>query len=311
VTSLRQFLLERDMNRSAFYKLVRAGLIDIAVVKGARNTVTVLSHKLIEGEHYVICRECLAQLAAITDMHLKACCGMSFKDYVARYPGVATESTWCKSSRARTPEQREKQSRTLKDRFKTPEGEITREAIRAAAHRMQESGYRERAAEHLRKLNQEPARREATKKRTTAMWQDPKFREERAAWVEANRGYVEESAANARQHLKSTSKVHTLFKEALLVAGVTALQSEYSLGPYHLDEACPEIKLAVEVDGCYWHGCPDCGFVAQRRNRNIDARKGSYLRNRGWRVIHVRECQLKKDLSACIAIVKEALNVES
>lgn len=58
-------------------------------------------------------------------------------------------------------------------------------------------------------------------------------------------------------------------------------------------------KLAVFVDGCFWHGCPEHGTVPKanrewwRRkleaNRERDARKDSALRDRGWMPIHIWE----------------------
>ena len=64
-------------------------------------------------------------------------------------------------------------------------------------------------------------------------------------------------------------------------------------------------KLAVFVDGCFWHGCPRC-FRAPKKNAyfwktkisgNIkrDKQVSRSLRNMGWSVIRVRECSLRKN----------------
>lgn len=58
-------------------------------------------------------------------------------------------------------------------------------------------------------------------------------------------------------------------------------------------------KVAVFVDGCFWHGCPEHG-VAPKTNqaywgpkleRNIerDRRTGEHLEAAGWRVIRIWE----------------------
>lgn len=63
------------------------------------------------------------------------------------------------------------------------------------------------------------------------------------------------------------------------------------------------VRVAVFVDGCFWHGCSRCKrppksnvvfwenkvLVNQRRDRRV----ASALRRSGWKVIRVRECELK------------------
>jgi DNA mismatch endonuclease (patch repair protein) len=61
--------------------------------------------------------------------------------------------------------------------------------------------------------------------------------------------------------------------------------------------------LAVFVDGCFWHGCPQCGHVPKtrspfweakfQRNRMRDARNARKLRQLGVCVIRVWEHSLK------------------
>ncbi|RMB62398.1 very short patch repair endonuclease [Tessaracoccus antarcticus] len=66
-----------------------------------------------------------------------------------------------------------------------------------------------------------------------------------------------------------------------------------------IDIAFPKWKLAVFVDGCFWHGCPEHG-VAPKNNaewwraklaKNVkrDADTTEELRSQGWRVIRFWE----------------------
>ncbi|TGN66780.1 very short patch repair endonuclease [Nocardioides eburneiflavus] len=58
-------------------------------------------------------------------------------------------------------------------------------------------------------------------------------------------------------------------------------------------------KVAVFIDGCYWHGCPEHFTVAKanadfwaekvRRNRERDVETCDVLREAGWRVLRVWE----------------------
>ena len=63
----------------------------------------------------------------------------------------------------------------------------------------------------------------------------------------------------------------------------------------------PRARVAVFVDGCFWHGCPEHHTVARanaeyweekvRRNRERDADTDVKLRSEGWMVVRLWEHQ--------------------
>ena len=65
----------------------------------------------------------------------------------------------------------------------------------------------------------------------------------------------------------------------------------------------PKSRLAVFVDGCFWHGCPKHGTKPKsnraywRRklsgNKKRDLFVNRELRKLGWRVIRIWECDLR------------------
>lgn len=64
--------------------------------------------------------------------------------------------------------------------------------------------------------------------------------------------------------------------------------------PYHIwDFAIPSLKILIEVDGCYWHGCERCGHAASLSNRRSDAAKNAWAKKLGWRLVRIRECELE------------------
>jgi DNA mismatch endonuclease (patch repair protein) len=79
-----------------------------------------------------------------------------------------------------------------------------------------------------------------------------------------------------------------------------------------------KLKVAVFVDGCFWHG-HDCGKNILpktnadawrdkiRHNKARDRHVSTTLRRRGWRVIRFWECQLKRKPDACIARLQRAI----
>lgn len=69
------------------------------------------------------------------------------------------------------------------------------------------------------------------------------------------------------------------------------------------DFAWPGKKIAVFVDGCFWHGCR-CKTLPRTNtefwrdkietNKRRDRRVSRTLRREGWTVIRIKECALRK-----------------
>jgi len=69
------------------------------------------------------------------------------------------------------------------------------------------------------------------------------------------------------------------------------------------DFCWPKYRIALFVDGCFWHGCPRCYKTPKSNvsfwqkkiesNRGRDRRVGGKLRRMGWTVIRVWECRIK------------------
>lgn len=72
------------------------------------------------------------------------------------------------------------------------------------------------------------------------------------------------------------------------------------------DIVLPKYKTVIFVHGCYWHRHPGCKgattpktnteFWAAKFDRNVsnDQKNRAALKHRGWNVIVIWECQLKK-----------------
>lgn len=86
------------------------------------------------------------------------------------------------------------------------------------------------------------------------------------------------------------------------------------------DIAFPGKKIAIFVNGCYWHRCPHCKPSTPKSNvefwenkfaRNIarDTNKNLELINHGWKVLTIWECELKRDLDSHVDRVKDLLKI--
>jgi DNA mismatch endonuclease (patch repair protein) len=70
---------------------------------------------------------------------------------------------------------------------------------------------------------------------------------------------------------------------------------EPDIGRSSVDIAFPGKRLAIFVDGCFWHGCPEHGELPRANrewwerkfaeNRERDARLTGQLEKGGWRVL--------------------------
>lgn len=80
------------------------------------------------------------------------------------------------------------------------------------------------------------------------------------------------------------------------------------IGRFRPDFVLPRYRLAVLVDGCYWHNCPEHG-PKQFRGPNADRWRAKIATNvrrdlaanetmeaAGWRVVRVWECETRADV---------------
>ena len=105
---------------------------------------------------------------------------------------------------------------------------------------------------------------------------------------------------------KSNKSTELTLRLVLVRAGVRGWRTHASELPGRPDFYFDDARLAVFVDGCYWHGCWRCGHVPKtrsefwsakfERNRARDAHNNRRLRHMGIIVIRVWEHSLKTQL---------------
>ena len=103
------------------------------------------------------------------------------------------------------------------------------------------------------------------------------------------------SKGNKSTELKLIERFHSL--------GIKGWRRNYSVVG-HPDFVFLERRVAVFVDGCFWHG-HDCRNThptdnadywnsKRERNKKHDAEITALFEKRGWTVIRIWECELKK-----------------
>ncbi len=88
--------------------------------------------------------------------------------------------------------------------------------------------------------------------------------------------------------------------------------------PGRPDVVFPGQRLAVFVDGCFWHGCPEhytapatnSPFWRRKLDENAerDRRVDRQLEEQGWRVLRLWEHEVERELDAAVEKVVAALD---
>ncbi|WP_437059679.1 very short patch repair endonuclease [Streptomyces sp. enrichment culture] len=78
-----------------------------------------------------------------------------------------------------------------------------------------------------------------------------------------------------------------------------------------IDVAFTSVKVAVLIDGCFWHGCPEhatqprsnAEWWRQKLDRNMarDAETTEHLRSAGWEVLRFWEHEAPEDVALRVA----------
>jgi DNA mismatch endonuclease (patch repair protein) len=101
-------------------------------------------------------------------------------------------------------------------------------------------------------------------------------------------------------------------------AGYPGYRLHWKAVPGHPDIAYPGRKIAIFVNGCFWHRCPHCNPPSPKShaeyweakfetNQERDNRKRESLQALGWAVVVVWECQLEKTPEQVVAQVLQVL----
>lgn len=120
---------------------------------------------------------------------------------------------------------------------------------------------------------------------------------------------------------RQDTKPELLVRQRLRAAGLTGYRLQWKKAPGRPDIAFPGRKVAIFVNGCFWHRCPHCNPSTPKRNtefweakfrRNVDrdARAIADLKELGWTPITIWECELKRNkidetMDRVIKVVRE------
>lgn len=116
--------------------------------------------------------------------------------------------------------------------------------------------------------------------------------------------------------IRGTNTRPELALRRLLHAKGLRYRCDYRVGRYSVDIAFPSRKIAVMVDGCFWHCCPNCFRMPEtnvsywrrrfRENKLRDKRATKALEKNGWVVLRVWEHKIRYDVNAvALSVVRD------
>ena len=105
------------------------------------------------------------------------------------------------------------------------------------------------------------------------------------------------------------------FQALLRSGGITGWRKHYRVTG-RPDFAFPAWKVAVFVDGAFWHGRPGCKMPKTNaafwrakieENKRRDRRVARSLRKAGWSVLRIWDVDLKRRPEACVSRLRRVL----
>jgi G:T-mismatch repair DNA endonuclease (very short patch repair protein) len=147
------------------------------------------------------------------------------------------------------------------DRINSPEAVAKRDAKRRGAKRSEEA----------------KAKMSESAKRRFARMNEAERVAYLTPWIDGGQ--------KAADRVFKDTHIEKLVEETLKASGVT-YEKQYKVGYYRCDFYVPATNTIIEVNGCFVHQCPTCGYNNRRTEeiRAKDARKLAYLQSKGYTV---------------------------
>lgn len=115
---------------------------------------------------------------------------------------------------------------------------------------------------------------------------------------------------------KESTTPEVIFRKALHAAGARFRLHRHLAKGCTPDVVLPGRHVAVFVDGCFWHSCPEHGRKRawtgpnadlwsdkMRRNRERDEYSTRIAQELGWQVFRIWECEIRGEGSEVVARV--------
>jgi DNA mismatch endonuclease (patch repair protein) len=130
--------------------------------------------------------------------------------------------------------------------------------------------------------------------------------------------------ANVSKVMRANKAKNTIpeiaVRKKLYSLGVRGYRLNYSKLPGRPDICFVSKKVAIFINGCFWHRCPKCNlpqpkhnsaFWQQKFEANVkrDKSKTQHLTDLGWKVLTIWGCEISEDLDKVAETIMNTLKV--
>lgn len=117
------------------------------------------------------------------------------------------------------------------------------------------------------------------------------------------------------------TKPELALRQYLWQKNLKGYRVNYNKIPGRPDIAFVSKKVAIFVNGCFWHRCPKCNYDLPKNNTEFwrnkfeaniirDSAKIKQLEKNGWSVVVVWECDIKANLNGTYLSIKNKLDIK-
>lgn len=114
------------------------------------------------------------------------------------------------------------------------------------------------------------------------------------------------------------TKPELIIRKELWNKGIRGYRLHWKKVPGTPDISFPGKKIAIFINGCFWHRCPICNPMYPkshkefwkekfRKNMERDKRKIDLLTADNWKALVIWECEIKNNLIKCINEVEKII----
>jgi len=131
---------------------------------------------------------------------------------------------------------------------------------------------------------------------------------------------VRESTSRLMSKNKSkNTKPEIVLRKEMWRKRIRGYRLHWKKVPGKPDIAFPGRRIAIFVNGCFWHRCPHCqpqlpksnvDFWKNKFEKNVerDKNKREQLAQVGWETITIWECQIKNNVIEQVELIRQTLS---
>lgn len=129
--------------------------------------------------------------------------------------------------------------------------------------------------------------------------------------------FTKEQRSQIMAKIKSKDTKPEIFFRKLLYSKGIRYRTHYPIDGKP-DVVIVSQKIAIFVDGCFWHKCPKCcrlpnsnkDYWIEKIEKNVkrDKKINETLKSKGWKVIRIWEHEIKENLEGALKKVIDSFN---